>query len=396
MARAGNMIVTLVSNTEKFQKGLKNAGTTAQKFGRIVGGAMNMAMGALGLLAGAIFMFLPNFIKMGEEARKSELRLGNIAKQMKLFGNNTEAVTTRMSKYAEALSFATGVDDELIRGAQAVMLTFKELGKSADEIGGPFDRATQAALDLAAAGFGTVESNAIQLGKALQDPEKGLTALRRAGVTFTAAQREQIAALVDSNKLLEAQDLILDAIETQVGGTASAVASATDKMNARFESVVEELSLALLPSVDKVSEAMIDWLDSVEGKKAIQDLTDDLIELGDWIASPDGKQALEELGTAFIELGNFARDTAGFLRDVKKILDDISNFNASIFENGLFGTGLFRPAPSPAPSNYVPPAPADRGGARGVTVNVSGITPTAAIGRTVQDALNTAKRLGQR
>jgi hypothetical protein len=141
---------------------------------------------------------------------------------------------------------------------------------------------------------------------------------------------------------------------------------------------------------------MIDWLDSVEGKRAIEELTDNLIELGDWIASPDGKQALEELGTAFIELGNFARDTAGFLRDVKKYLDDISDFNASIFENGLFGTGLFRPATSSEPSTYVPPAPADRGGARGVTVNVSGITPTAAIGRTVQDALNTARRLGQR
>jgi hypothetical protein len=220
--------------------------------------------------------------------------------------------------------------------------------------------------------------------------------LRKAGILLTDTQKAQIEAFMEANNLLGAQDVLLSAIEGQVGGTAGAVASATDKMNARFESVVEELSLALLPSVDKVSEAMIDWLDSVEGKKAIQDLTDDLIELGDWIASPDGKQSIEELGTAFIELGNFARDTAGFLRDVKNFLDDISEFNASIFENGLFGTGLWGPMPSSEPSNYVPPAPADRGGARGVTVNVSGITPTAAIGRTVQDALNNSRRLGQR
>jgi len=398
MARGGNMIVTLVAQTKNFSKGLQNAGTTAQKFGRAVGSAMNFALGAIGLLAGAIFMFLPNFIKMGEEARKSELRLANVAKQMGLFGDNTENVTKRMSKYAETLSFATGIDDELIRGNQAILLTFKELAKTAGTVGGAFDRATELTLDLAAVMQTDSVSAARQLGKVLQDPVKQLGALTKAGVTFTEQEREKIETLVRSNKMLEAQDLILDAIEKQVGGTAEATASATEKMLARFEDVGEELSRALEPAVDRVADAMVEWLESVEGQKAITDLTDSLIELGDWITSPDGKEALDDLGTTFIELGNFARDTAGFLRDVKKVLDDISKFNENLFKNGLFGTGLFAPAPTPAP--FVPDRPADRLGAnntgRGVTVNVSGITPTAAIGRTVQDALNTAKRLGQR
>lgn len=397
MARGGNMIVTLVAQTKNFSKGLQNAGTTAQKFGRVVGGAMNMALGAIGLLAGAIFMFLPNFIKMGEEARKSELRLANVAKQMGLFGDNTENVTKRMSKYAETLSFATGVDDELIRGNQAILLTFKELAKTAGTVGGAFDRATELTLDLAAVMQTDSVSAARQLGKVLQDPVKQLGALTRAGVTFTDQEREKIETLVRSNKMLEAQDLILDAIEKQVGGTAEATASATDKMLARFEDVTEELSRALEPAVDRIADAMVEWLDSVEGKRAIKDLTDNLIELGDWITSPEGKDAIDDLGTTFIELGNFARDTAGFLRDVKKVLDDISNFNASLFENGLFGTGLWAPAETPPP--FVPDRPADRYSStrsRGVTVNVSGITPTATVARTVQDALSKAKRLGVR
>ena len=395
MARGGNMIVTLVANTKKFSKGLQNAGTATQKFGRAVGGAMKFALSAIGLLAGAIIMFLPNFIKMGEEARKSELRLGNIAKQMGLFGKNTDNVTRRMSKYAETISFATGIDDELVRSAQAIMLTFKELGKSADEIGGPFDRATNAALDLAAAGFGTVESNAKQLGKALQDPVTGLTALRKAGVTFTAAQREQIEALVDSNKLLEAQDLILDAIETQVGGTAAAVASSTDKMSARFESLGEELSTAILPSVDKVSDAMIEWLDSVEGKKAIKDLTDELIDFGDWMTSPKGKEAIDDLVTSLGFMADVVKNLTGFVAALAggwKEFVDITNENviAPIQDRLGIETG---------PSTYVPDRPADRyssSRSRGVTVNVSGITPTATVARTVQDALNKAKRLGVR
>jgi len=394
----GNMILTLVANTKLWSKNMGRAGREAMTFGKVVRSGIGLAMGAIAALGSALFFFLPNFIKMGEEARKSELKLANVAKQMGLFGENTTEVTKRISKYAESLSFLTGVDDELIRGNQSILLTFKELAKTADDVGGAFDRATVLTLDLAEVMQTDSASAAKQLGKVLQDPVKQLGALTKAGVTFTQAEREKIEELVKSNRLLEAQDLILDAIETQVGGTAAAVASSTEKMSARFESVAEELSGALLPTVDKVAEAMIEWLDSVEGKKAIRELTDQLIEMGDWITSPDGKKALEDLGEAFVNLGNFARDTAGFLRDVKKVLDDISKFNSNLFENGLFGTPLWAPTTEPAP--YVPGKPADRLGAnntgRGVTVNVSGITPTATIGRTVQTALREAQRLGMR
>jgi 2C-methyl-D-erythritol 2,4-cyclodiphosphate synthase len=394
MARGGNMIVTVVAQTKKFQQGLKDAGGMAQGFGKIVGGAMNMALGALGLLAGAIVMFLPNFIKMGEEARKSELRLGNIAKQMGLFGNNTDKVTKRISKYAEEISFATGVDDELIRSAQAIMLTFKELGDSADDIGGPFDRATKAAVDLAAAGFGEVESNAVQLGKALQDPITGLTALRKAGVTFTDAQREQIQALVDSNKLLEAQDLILDAIETQVGGTAEAIASSTDKMNARFESVVEELSLALLPAVDEISEAMIDWLDSVEGKEAIKKLTDELINFGEWIASPDGKQAIDDLVYSLKIMADTLSALVGFITaaaDGWQELVDTTRQKVVLPIMERFGA--YTP-PGTRSTNGAYPGAAPAQGQ--ITVNVNGVVSGPATSRTVLDAVKEANRLGQR
>ena len=393
MARGGNMIVTVVAQTKKFQQGLKDAGGMAQGFGKIVGGAMNMALGALGLLAGAIVMFLPNFIKMGEEARKSELRLGNIAKQMGLFGNNTDKVTKRLSKYAEEISFATGVDDELIRSAQAVMLTFKELGDSADDIGGPFDRATKAAVDLAAAGFGEVESNAVQLGKALQDPITGLTALRRAGVTFTDAQREQIQVLVDSNKLLEAQDLILDAIETQVGGTAEAIASSTDKMNARFESVVEELSLALLPAVDEISEAMIDWLDSVEGKKAIKQLTDELVAFGDWMTSPDGKQAVDDLVGSLKIMADVLKTITDFLGDVAGAWQEFIDTTKQKVIIPLYEDYGIGPNPNPTVPSPRLPSVADR---QPINVTVNGVVSGPATSRTVLDAVKEAQRLGQR
>ena len=110
-----------------------------------------------------------------------------------------------------------------------------------------------ATLDLAAAGFGTAESNAVQLGKALNDPVKGLSALAKSGVTFTDAEKDKIKVLVESGKQLEAQEMILAAIEKQVGGTAEATADSSAKMSLGFADLKETLGLALLPAFDALN-----------------------------------------------------------------------------------------------------------------------------------------------
>lgn len=384
----GNMIVTLVANASKFVKGMRDAGGATLSFGDIAKRGIGIAVGAFATLATALFTLLPNFIKMGEEARKSELRLQNITKQMGLFGKSTEAVTSRISKYAEKISFATGVDDELVRSAESILMTFKEVGKSANKVGGNFDRATMAAVDLAAAGFGEVESNAIQLGKALQDPVKGLTALRRAGVTFTQAEQDQIAALVQANDLYGAQSMVLSAIEKQVGGTAEATASATDKMSAKFESIGETLSEALLPAVDEIAGAMTDWLDSVEGKKAVEDITNQLLAFGDWLKSPKGTEAVNDFMKA-MEL------TAKAIISVGQAMEYIIGlFQSDGYQQfGRFGVPRVNLPTAPmAPGSGIPSAP----GRSPVTVNVTGITPTAKIGTTVMSAIQNAQRLGAR
>jgi phage-related protein len=109
-----------------------------------------------------------------------------------------------------------------------------------------------AAVDMAAAGFGEAESNAVQLGKALNDPIKGITALTRSGITFTAQEKKLIKTLVESGKTLEAQDMILAAIEKQVGGTAEATANASDKMRVGFKLVSEQIGIALLPIFEEL------------------------------------------------------------------------------------------------------------------------------------------------
>ena len=193
----------------------------------------------------------------GEAVSTANARISQINNSMGLFGKSTQKVTDRLIKLAETTGMQTGMDNLSIKATQAKLLTFSNLAKTADKLGGAFDRTMRAALDMAAAGFGNAESNAVQLGKALQDPIKGITALAKSGVTFTAQEKEKIKALVESNRLLEAQDMVLQALETQVGGTAIATANDTDKMKESFAQFSQTLGLVLLPILQKITPSLL-------------------------------------------------------------------------------------------------------------------------------------------
>lgn len=243
MADTRTLKLSLLADLTDFDKGLQGAQGKIKKFGKSVDQAFKKSL----ILAGAVGTAAFKFVRAGEEAATANARILNIAESMGLFGDQTQMVADRLVDLAKKTALNTGVDQNAIKLTQAKLLTFKELAQTADTMGGAFDRATMAAVDMAAAGFGEAESNAVQLGKALNDPIKGITALTRSGITFTDEQKELIKTLVDSGKTLEAQDMILQAIETQVGGTAEATANASDKMRVGFKLVSEEIGLALLP-----------------------------------------------------------------------------------------------------------------------------------------------------
>ena len=240
--------VPIVSSWEP--KGLERAVADFKKLegaGKKAQFALKKAALPAALALGAVAAAAGGMIQAGEAAATANARIAQINESMGLFGNETEKVNERLIAYANATARATGVDQNSIKATQAKLLTFGELAKSADEVNGAFDRATKAAIDLAAAGFGDAESNAVQLGKALQDPIKGITALAKSGVTFTEQEKEKIKTLVESNRTLEAQEMILKAIETQVGGTAEATANDTDKLKVAFSQVSESIGLILVP-----------------------------------------------------------------------------------------------------------------------------------------------------
>ena len=317
------MAVRIKIAAEYDQRGLKKAQQELANFGNNA----KKALLAVGVASAAVGVGLVKFgadsIAAAQNVEQANRRLEQVAKSMDLFGAATAQVSQRLIDFAEKNEVLVGVDGEVIKATQAKLLTFKELAKTADSVGGSFDRATMAALDLAAAGFGSAETNATQLGKALQDPIKGITALTRSGVTFTAQEKEKIKALVESGNILEAQNLILSAIETQVGGTAEATAKASDRMKLAFENILESVGEQLLPVFQDFTDEIIAMTPELEQGlaaaaeevavilreqvlPAIQDFTN-------WLSSPEGTQTIKDLAQALVDLIKGFVDFVGFV-----------------------------------------------------------------------------------
>jgi hypothetical protein len=158
---------------------------------------------------------------------------------------------------AAAMQKTTVFDDEAIVNAASKLLTFKKV------VGETFDRAMKLSADLSAVGFGSIQGAALQLGKALEDPVRGLGALRRAGVTFTEAEKKMIAGLVKSGQLLKAQGIILDAVAGQVAGVAEAMgktpAGQWQQIKNLIGDVGEEFGKRLLPMAISLGKIVLSW-----------------------------------------------------------------------------------------------------------------------------------------
>jgi len=225
------------------------AGSKLSGLGKTIGGALGTA---------AIVSFGKASFEAAQDAQVSAARLDSVFSSM---GDTTGDASKAAQDYASSLSTQIGVSDDAIMAGQAQLATFGAVSDETARAAGIFDRATAAGADLAATGFGSIESNAVALGKALQDPTKGMTALGKSGVTFTDAQKEQIKAMQKSGDLLGAQKVVLGAVESQVQGTAAATATSTAKMGVKFGELQETIGNKLLPVIDKLVGFFTQYMD---------------------------------------------------------------------------------------------------------------------------------------
>jgi hypothetical protein len=147
---------------------------------------------------------------------RAEQALAQVEARIKATGAAAGFTAKQLAAQAAELQKVTTFGDEDILEMQAVLLTFRNVQ------GDVFRQATEAALNLSTALGQDAKSSALQLGKALENPVQGLTALRRIGVQFTDEQEKLIKGFVRTGDAASAQQVILARVEQGYGGAARA------------------------------------------------------------------------------------------------------------------------------------------------------------------------------
>jgi len=158
-------------------------------------------------------------------------------------------------------------DDQILKEVTANLLTFTNV------TGTEFDKAQVAILNMSTRLGTDLTSASIQVGKALNDPIKGVKALGRAGVQFTAEQKAQIEVLQESGDIAGAQAVILKELETQFGGAAEAAAK-TDpytqlaneigNLSEDFGAIISEALQPLVGFVQRAADSIKGWSDGTK------------------------------------------------------------------------------------------------------------------------------------
>jgi hypothetical protein len=262
---------------EKVEEGLRSANTAkageegASKYTGAFTGPVTalkgMVMGAVGAEAimGGQQLFTTLIQKSGEASKATKV----VTDAIKVTGGTAGVTAEQIDKMASAQARSTGVEKPAIQQADALLLRFTNIRNVAGENNDVFNRTGQAALDLTAAmNKGNVTAEGLAntsklLGKALDEPDKAAGALRRSGVDLDKQQQDQIKTFLKNNDTLDAQKVVLDAINKSYGGTAAATASGTAKMKAALSELEEELGKQLLPVFTNLIKAITTLLDVI-------------------------------------------------------------------------------------------------------------------------------------
>jgi hypothetical protein len=231
---------------------------------RIAAAAAGTALG-VAFVAGA-----KAAVSAAAEAEQAQMRLEAVLRgtgyAAGFNGDQLDKMSTRMQD-------RLGIDGDEIKKSMAMLLTFRQVGRES------FEEALTVAANISAVIGTDLQSSVLQLGKALEDPEQGLTALTRSGVSFTAAQKEMIKGMVETGNQAEAITTILQIMKSQgLDGIAEAmntgVTGASNDLKNSWNDLLE--SIGKTPAVSGLVNSALSGVAS--SLKDIRILLDE----GDW------------------------------------------------------------------------------------------------------------------
>ena len=286
----GSLKAVLGLDTAQFDTGWTNA----QKRMRDAGQNMQRLGGQIATVgAGFTATLTAPLIAAGFAASKAAVEaadaMGQVDAALASMGDASRKTSEELAGLAEGLMRNSLYDDDdILRKVTANLLTFGNVA------GDQFNRAQQAAVDLATRMRMDLQPATLLIGKALNDPIKGLTAMGRAGIQFTEDQKTMIKSMVEAGNVAGAQSIILGELERQFGGAARAAQDTDpydrmrDSLNSLSESAGGIINRFLVPFLGSVAGLL-------DGFNALSPQMQEFVVIGAGIAAA--------LGPALVAIG---------------------------------------------------------------------------------------------
>lgn len=204
---------------------------------------INLVTAALGTMGAAL-----TAREIGRAFSQQEMAEKRLEAVVRATGQSVGWTAGQLKQMASELQSVTTFGDEVTLEAQAMLLTFKSIR------GDMFRDVLEAAMDLSSVFQTDLRSSVLQLGKAFEDPARRMRELVRSGINFSIQQETLIKQLQEAGDLVGAQAIMLQAIHSQVGGTArdmaNTVTGAFRQMRNAVGDVMEEIGKAFAEVFD--------------------------------------------------------------------------------------------------------------------------------------------------
>lgn len=264
---ADRTIEFLLLAKDQASKAFDAAGSAAERSSSKIGGALKTF--GTGALLGAGAAAAAGLASIAKDAFAGAQEAAQITRvlnsQIANLGPTGQQAFSAAADFADELSSKIGQDDDDIKAVQTKLASFPDAFRQGSLGADAMRRATAAAFDLQAIGIGSAESNIIGIGKALNDPIKGMTALSKAGVSFSEAQKKAIEQAMKQGDLAKAQSVILQGIESNAKGAAEASTSNIEKVKVSLGNMAEGIAGSLLPGLDQFAGWFNDKLPGIQG-----------------------------------------------------------------------------------------------------------------------------------
>jgi hypothetical protein len=281
---AGSIIAKVKADISEFKAGMQEAQQHASGFQNALGGLANVGAAVVKGLAVAGAATAAFGALSLKEYTKSEDAVTQLQAALTSTHEAAGLYIDDLIDQAAALQKVTKFSDEQVESAQALLLTFTNIK------GVTFQKTTQTVLDMATALKMDATGAAQILGKALNAPTEGLSALSRIGIRFSDSQQTMIANFEKTGQTAKAQDVILQELNKRFGGSAVAAGSTLSGQLARLKNIwsdlMENIGMHLANTIKPMIDVFLAWIDSMGGAWGIYDkINTAVMNLGAQIAT---------------------------------------------------------------------------------------------------------------